>query len=384
MTFRFFGSIVPFSIVLTLVGIFLPAAPAQAGCGCAVIPNAGVYSGPETFTLSHSAIGPEGCPTALTLTGKRQNAPALNVTLTCDGSGTWVGSEPSPFQAPFKYRLHTDGFVQAVATHEKLSVDLLDAGVRSVDTVTLEMILPPMMKKMGKADRRAEFSIKGGGQAPACICNSVREELQHVKDMQANYANQKLIQKAEIELTRGTSSQANFWMDETGRMYFMQRNLSQITYEDQVTALGTGEPAVPKKIKHHRGLTAPDEYELGEGSAAKTIAATCEIIMPKAESVRAECMPLPVLQSSFLHEKVHADRCEMLNSISFYKFSDGTTIDLTAEKPFQGYFRFLKPVGLHGYINWSQNPRHHSRDEIEAYQAEIDYLSGWLTGNCPA
>ena len=384
MTVRSFGTIVPFFTLLSLTGLLLTSAPVQAGCGCAVIPNAGVYSGPETFTLSHSAFGPSGCPTALTLTGKRQNAPALNVTLTCDGSGTWVGSEPSPFQAPFNYKLHADGLVQAVASHEKLSVDLLDAGVRSVDTVTLEMILPPMMKKMGKADRRAEFTIKGGGQLPACICNSVREELKHVKDMQASYANQTLIQQAEITLTRGTSSQSNFWMDESGKMHLMQRNLSRITYEDQVSTLASGEPASPRKVEQQRGLKEPAEAELGEGSAAETIAATCEIIMPKVESVREECVPLPVLQSSFLHERVHAERCEKLNSISVYTFSDGSSIDLTKERPALGHFKFHKQVGTYGYINWSQNPRQHSQDEVEAYQVEIDYLSGWLTENCPA
>lgn len=352
---------------------------------------AGTYQGPDRFELSYVDGDASYCPTALRLQGKRQGGPDVDVILGCNAAeGKWIGLEPSPFGGPFVYEV----------TAQRLP-DPMDAGpigaelaasMTLSDTLATSIFLPPGLVALGKAGRIDQVFTLVSGKAAPCICQRVREELEHVETMAAAYGDPDILRYAQERglLSDNPRGEPKWTMDDDGHLTPVQAKGGG-TYEDLV--LGFVEGSVTVGGEGPGGQKAPAAQESSADTEPPTIpkskskayattdSTTCKITMPDPAKIGASCDPAIVVQATYLHESVHAAECAARNGIAAYVAPDGTRIDRASDIDMFGYANgVIYP--LVPFSAWLLRPENTSRTEVAAYTTEARMLRDWLAGNC--
>lgn len=367
----------PILTIAAALALSVSASAGWASCGCPLTPLEGTYSsaGGPVLGLRHLDGSDTQCPTQVRITGKRQDAPDVDVTLTCK-DGSWSGEEPSQLGV-FLWSLTTPKAAPSVA---------LDI----TETITVTLQLPAKLQAIGKKSRAFELSLSGKAMAPACLCSEVQAERDWAAKVQKAFGN-KGLQTAAFDFGfRGKNSKASLYLDGNGQLQkFAKRSPSKFSYLDLIDMALEGDltispegvqvQASAKPRSEAAEITKPRPAgELQKGAAASTKPSTCKISMPSDKVVAANCTPAIVLKAWRVHEEQHRKQCLTFQNKKVTT-PDGKA-KILLDDPLQTYNDESMPSVAFDAFN--QFPAHKGAGEVAAYGAEIAVYDKWLKRYC--
>jgi hypothetical protein len=310
-----------------LIGMALPIyGHAEDGCGCGgAIPVPGVYE----WAVDYAVAGGSGIDhVEITVTGRDSGTCGETITMSgddisvdfvCD-NGVYAGSmrgTPAYLAAAEGTGTRAESFVGAIGVPEFHST-------KGDFTLLLEEA----------SDRPAD-----------CMCQEVREWIDHSEDMISRYTDATILEAALSERQAGIVPGDVAWPNgvEDDEVY-------------KTTKYGPNFhpfPSYQRIISEYASVIPTQEKRFG--SMASTNPLTCEITLNEELREGGSCLPTVVLEAIGLHEEAHSQQC--------LKLTDGVR-------------------DARNYLNWSNHPPNHALDEFHAYSVARDHMQQWVDAHC--
>jgi len=214
--------------------VLLGAGMAQASCDCTYYPMPGSYGkGDARFDLSYLDGSAYSCPTQMRIQAPRHAADDADVMLTCT-DGEWTGNEYT--------RIGVFGWLISGASDyshvdkDHTSVMEFSAGIGERLTITMA---PP--STIGRPPRSQSVAVDTPGQAPACFCRALKDNVDFARGMIDAFSNRKVLDYAMANNLRADDNESKTYMTEDGvvRNYAGEAG-SKYSYTQMVDAFADG------------------------------------------------------------------------------------------------------------------------------------------------
>ena len=248
-----------------------------------------------------------------------------------------------------------------------------------------------MMHGVGKQDRKFTLAMANpaAAKAPPCVCQRVRDELDHVTKYRDLYSSPDLIADATAQSMRGSQVAAKFWMDDQHVLHrFANPSEPTYSFDDWIGSIGNQQAAealpVEPTVQSAGAAKAarPMSRGLESGAYAQTHPISCAITLMPEKKIAERCEPQIVVIAAIRHEEQHMDRCHALNRPPVYSIDDVTYDWQKDGDPNMGIYHDGDHLPSSGYYAWSQNPANAAADEAASYAIEVGILGDYLAAHC--
>jgi len=374
--------------------VFLWTGMAQADCDCTYYPMPGSYgTGDARFDLSYLDGSAYSCPTQMRISAPRRAADNADVMLTCEG-GEWRGNEYTRI-GTFSWLVSGASDYSHVHKNHKSA---MEGSAGFGEQLTITMAPPPAI---GRPPRSQSVAVEKPGQAPACFCTALKDNIFSAEVMIDAFSNKKVLEYAMRENLRADDNDSKTYMTEDGEIRDYAGDAgSQYSYTQMVDAFADGDlqwrggdPYIANPTPQGSGSSDPSIVD----AAAFTIPGSCRVKL--GSDARKTCMTAWELQATLVHENTHRRQCLAKQKLNRYMLPSGQVVYPGGDNPnaaFEsaygrdieskaGGLRIvgtLKNLDLLRFGDYASLPINRSAMEVEAYTAELKWSQAMLEKHC--